>query len=68
MNDKLFIIGSCIIVLGILLYGVCWIITCQQGEYLLSIYYQVSISIVIVGGLIVIVGGLLKFGKEMGWC
>ena len=64
MNEKILFIGSCIISLGILLYGMCWIITCQQGEFLLSIYYQISILIMVVGGFCVLLG-ILKIKNDV---
>ena len=60
MNYKLLFIGSCILVLGITLYGVCWIITCMQGEYLLSIYYQIPMLIMVVGGFCALLGIITK--------
>ena len=56
MKEKLLFIGSCVIVLGILLYGICWIITCEQGKYLLPIYYQIPVLIMVIGCFFTLLG------------
>ena len=60
MNEIILFIGSCIISLGMLLYGICWIVTCQQQKYLLPIFYQICISIIIIGGCCALLGIIRK--------
>ena len=60
MNDKILSIGSCILVLGILLYGICLIITCMQGEYLSPVFYQGSVFVMVAGGFCSLLGIIIN--------
>lgn len=66
MNERLFVIGSCILTLGIFLYGLAWIITVEIGNYLEPIYYQMPCFVMAFSGFIILISMFMKEKPSIG--